>query len=121
MRRSIFSLGLICVANLFAAAAAAHAFLEHAIPPVGGTVSVPPKEIRLFFSEPIEPLFSTIALASAGGQPIETGPAAVAAADHTQLVLAVPLLAPGRYKVTWHVVSVDTHPSQGDFIFEIRP
>jgi methionine-rich copper-binding protein CopC len=120
MRRSIFSLGLICVANLFAAAAAAHAFLDHAIPPVGGTVSVPPKEIRLFFSEPIEPLFSTIALASAGGQPIETGPAAVAAADHRQFVLSLPVLTAGRYKVTWHVVSVDSHPTEGSFTFEIK-
>jgi copper resistance protein C len=121
MRRSILFLGAICAANLLNAAAAAHAFLDRAIPPVGGTVSVSPKEIRLFFSEAIEPLFSGIALASADGHPIKTGQAVVAAANHTQLVLPVPLLAPGRYKVTWHAVSVDTHPTEGDFIFEIRP
>ena len=121
MHRSILLLGAICAANLLNAAAAAHAFLDRAIPAVGGTVTVSPKEIRLFFSEAIEPLFSGIVLASAGGQPIKTGPAVVDAADHTQLVLTVPLLAPGRYKVTWYVVSIDTHPSQGDFIFEIRP
>jgi copper resistance protein C len=121
MRRSILVLGVLGTVYLTEAGASAHAFLDRAIPPVGGTVSVSPKEIRLFFSQAIEPLFSGITLASAGGRSIETGPAVVAAADHTQLVLAVPLLAPGRYKVTWHVVSVDTHPSQGDFIFEIRP
>jgi methionine-rich copper-binding protein CopC len=35
--------------------------------------------------------------------------------------LPVPALPSGRYKVTWHVVSVDTHPTQGDFTFEIKP
>jgi methionine-rich copper-binding protein CopC len=108
------------MATLFAAVAAAHAFLDHAIPPVGGTVSVPPKEIRLFFSEPIEPLFSAIALASAGGQPVKTGPAAVADEDPSQFVLPLPVLAAGRYKVTWHVVSVDSHRTEGSFAFEIK-
>jgi methionine-rich copper-binding protein CopC len=121
MRRAILFLGAICVANLVDAAAEAHAFLDRAIPPVGGTVSVSPAEIRLFFSEAIEPRFSVIALASAGGRSIETGPAVVDATDHTQLVLAVPLLTPGRYKVSWHIVSIDTHPTEGNFTFEIKP
>jgi copper resistance protein C len=120
MRRSILCLGPICMTNLFGAAAAAHAFLDHAIPPLGGTESVPPKEIRLFFSEPIEPLFSRIVVALAAGQSIKTGPAAVAIEDHSQLVLSLPVLAPGRYKVTWHVVSVDSHPTEGSFTFEIK-
>ena len=38
-----------------------------------------------------------------------------------QFVLPVPALPSGRYKVSWHVVSVDTHPTQGDFTFEIKP
>jgi methionine-rich copper-binding protein CopC len=84
MRRSILCLGPICMTNLFGAAAAAHAFLDHAIPPLGGTESVPPKEIRLFFSEPIEPLFSRIVVALAAGQSIKTGPAAVFIEDHSQ-------------------------------------
>jgi hypothetical protein len=84
-------------------------------------VSVPPNEVRLFFSEAIEPLFSRISLTAAGGQPIKTGAAVVDPTNHTQFVLPVPLLAPGRYKVTWHVVSVDTHPTEGDFTFEIKP
>nr|WP_280113455.1 copper resistance protein CopC [Methylobacterium nodulans] len=32
-----------------------------------------------------------------------------------------PRLPPGIYRVTWHVVSVDTHRTQGSFTFEIRP
>jgi len=50
-----------------------------------------------------------------------TGPAAVEPRDPMQYVLPVPPLPSGRYKVSWHVVSVDTHLTQGDFTFEIKP
>ena len=99
----------------------AHAFLDHAVPPVGGTVAASPPEIRLYFSEAIEPRFSGIELTSIDGRPVKTGPSTVDPRDQMQFVLPVPALPSGRYKVTWHVVSVDTHPTQGDFAFEIKP
>jgi hypothetical protein len=37
------------------------------------------------------------------------------------LVLPLPPLAPGRYRVRWHVVSVDTHRTEGEFGFEVTP
>jgi methionine-rich copper-binding protein CopC len=51
-----FALWLLAVitAGLSAAAARAHAFLDHAVPPVGGTVAASPPEIRLYFSEAID-------------------------------------------------------------------
>src|SRR5690348_8309655 len=103
------------------AAAGAHAFLSQAAPPVGSTISAAPREVRLTFSEGIEPTFSRIELATTDGQPIGTGPAMVDPRDNTQLVLALPPLAPGRYRIKWRVVSIDTHPTEGDYIFEIRP
>ena len=39
-------------------------------------------------------------------------------------VLIVPIgtaLAPGAYTVHWHAVSVDTHHTQGDFGFTVKP
>ena len=84
-------------------------------------MSVAPREIRLTFTEGIEPAFSRIELATAEGQPIGTGPATVDPRDNTQLVLPLPPLAPGRYRVKWRVVSMDTHPTEGDYMFEIRP
>ena len=55
----------------------AHAFLDHAVPPVGGTVAASPHEIRLYFSEAIEPRFSGIELTSIDGRPVKTGPSTV--------------------------------------------
>ena len=91
------------------------------MPPVGGTVPAAPREIRLTFSEAIEPAFSRIELATADGRPIGTAPVTVNPRDNTQLVLALPPLAPGRYRVKWRVVSIDTHATEGDYTFEIRP
>ena len=122
MRRIIAAVLAANIALIAAGPAAqAHAFLDHASPAVGSTVPTPPQQIRIFFTQGIEPAFSRIELATAQGQPIQTSPATVDPSDNMQLVLAVPRLAPGRYRVTWHVVSVDTHPTEGTFEFEIRP
>jgi methionine-rich copper-binding protein CopC len=115
-----FALWLFGVIAAGLSATAAHAFLDHAVPPVGATVAASPPEIRLFFSEAIEPRFSGIELTSIDGRPVKTGASTVDPRDQMQFVLPVPALPPGRYKVTWHVVSVDTHPTQGDFTFEIK-
>jgi methionine-rich copper-binding protein CopC len=98
-----------------------HAFLNQAVPPVGGTVPASPKEIRLTFSEAIEPSFSGIDLAAGDGRIIATGPAFVDPGNDKQLVLALPQLVPGRYRVRWHVVSVDTHRTEGEYSFAVEP
>ena len=103
------------------AAALSHAFLDAAAPLVGGTVAASPKEIRLSFTEAIEPRFSGIDLATGDGRTIATGQATVDPRDDKQLVLMVPPLTPGRYRVHWHVVSVDTHRTEGEYSFTVEP
>jgi copper resistance protein C len=122
MQRLFPYLAAMVLIGMSAVAAIAHAFLNQAVPPVGGSVAASPPEIRLYFSEAIEPRFSGIELTSLDGRPVKTGPSTVDPRDQMQFVLPVePALPSGRYKVTWHVVSVDTHPTQGDFTFEIKP
>ena len=121
MRNTVRRLQIASVLSLLGVSAGAHAFLSQAVPPVGGIVSVAPREVRLTFSETIEPAFSRIELTRADGQPIGTGPAIIDPRDNAQLVLPLPPLAPGRYRVKWRVVSIDTHPTEGDYTFEIRP
>jgi methionine-rich copper-binding protein CopC len=109
-------LGLIlAVLAMMTGEAAAHAMLERAEPAVGSTVRTAPTEIRLHFSERIEPALSAVELRDAKGRRVETG-ALRSEGDGTVLVvpLAAPL-APGRYKVIWRVLSVDTHVTHGDF------
>ena len=114
---------VFAAASLFAfaaTAAEAHAHLVSSTPAAGATVAAP-AEVRLKFSEGVEPRFSSIAVAGpAGAAPLA---AAVAdPADPTALI-AKPsaALAAGVYTVTWKAVSVDTHHSQGSFTFTVRP
>src|SRR5215213_6201386 len=104
MPNTVRRLLIASVLSLLGVSAWAHAFLIQAVPPVGGTISAAPREVRLTFSEGIEPAFSRIELATAAGQPIGTAPATVDPRDNTQLVLALPPLPPGRYRVRWRVV-----------------
>jgi methionine-rich copper-binding protein CopC len=109
------------IALVFASTAAfAHAQLERATPAVGGTVA-PPSEVRLEFSEGVEPRFSGVKLTAANGAAVTLGAATVEAGR--QNVLIVPIakpLSPGVYTVHWHAVSVDTHHTQGTFEFTVK-
>jgi copper resistance protein C len=106
---------------LAATAAYAHALLEKATPAVGGTVASA-TEIRLKFSEGVEPRFSGLTLTAADGSAVALGPAKVEAGDKATLIVPIAKpLPPGAYKVHWHAVSVDTHHTQGDFQFTVKP
>ena len=115
----IARLATVCLAlAAFAARVEAHAFLDHASPLVGSTVSAP-SEVRLWFTQDLEPKFSAAQLRASGGAVL--GSAHVDPADHKQLVIPVHGLTPGHYKVDWKVLSVDTHRTEGGFGFDIRP
>jgi copper resistance protein C len=105
-----------------ASAASAHALLQKAIPAVGGTVSASPTEIRLKFSEGVEPHFSGIALTTQAGAAVPLGKPSVDPADNSTFIAPITQpLKPGVYTVTWHAVSVDTHKTQGSFEFTLQP
>jgi len=99
----------------------AHAFLDHAEPPVGATVSVAPTEVKLSFTQELEPAFSTVKVLDAAGKRVDTADARVDGAHREVLRVSLLALGPGAYTVVWRVVSVDTHVTQGDFAFHVRP
>jgi len=108
----------LCCAG--AVRAQAHAFLDRASPAVGSTVHTPPTEVRIQFTEELEPAYSTAHVEDATGTTVSTG----AHVDTTEKsVLIVPLgpLTPGRYKVIWKVLSIDTHVTNGTFTFTVAP
>jgi copper resistance protein C len=110
------SLALLCGATT----AFAHAQLEKAIPAVGGTVASA-SEIRLEFSEGVEPKFSKVSVTGPAGS-VPLGAANTESGN--QAVLIVPISKPlsaGAYKVHWQAVSVDTHHTQGTFEFTVKP
>ena len=107
-------------AGLFAAAPAhAHAFLDHANPAVGSTLPAAQADIALWFTEHIEPAFSTATVTDAAGERVDRSDPHVAADNPAELQLGLKPLPPGTYTVHWHVVSVDTHTTEGTFTFDV--
>ena len=98
--------------------AAAHGFLERADPRVGNKVATPPQQVTLWFTEKLETAFSTITVTNAAGQRIDTGKARVSG---NQMSISVRPGGTGTYRVKWHVLSVDTHTTDGDFTFQVGP
>jgi hypothetical protein len=95
--------------------------LQHAIPPVGGTVAEAPGEVELTFSEGVEPMFCTLVVQDATGAREDSGALHLVAGNPRRLAVAVKPLVPGVYTVTWHATSVDTHRTEGTFHFTVGP
>ncbi len=117
-------LALLVLAAVMVASgpARAHALLQKTIPAVGAEVSPGPASLRLHFSEGIELAFSGVAIAMADGVAITPRSLTLDPADDATLVVSLSApLAPGQYEVAWHVVSVDTHKTQGHYGFAVKP
>jgi methionine-rich copper-binding protein CopC len=99
----------------------AHAFMDHAEPAVGSKVEQIPQNVRIWFTEAIEPGFSSIKVFDGTGKQIDKKDVHVSAKDKALLEVSLPLLTPGTYKVVWRVLSVDSHRTNGDFTFRFLP
>lgn len=97
-------------------AAQAHAFLDHAEPRVGNKIGSPPREVTLWFTQKLEPAFSSVTVTNGAGQRVDSGKARVSGNQ-----MSIPLRAggAGTYHVNWHVLSVDTHTTEGSFTFQV--
>jgi methionine-rich copper-binding protein CopC len=96
----------------------AHAYLDHASPPAGSTLSVAPSTVQMWFTEAIEPSFSGAEITDANGARVDNGKPQ---ASQTLMRIGLKKLAPGEYTVHWHVIAVDTHATEGDFTFTVKP
>ena len=116
MRRSsvfgIFPLLLL----LAAGEASAHAMLDRAEPRVGNKVATAPHEVKLWFTQKLEPAFSTITVTDPAGQRVDNGKTNV---NDSQMSVELRPGGAGTYHVKWHVLSVDSHTTDGSFTFQV--
>jgi copper resistance protein C len=116
MRRSSL-FGIILLPLLFATGeAAAHAFLDHAEPRVGNKVATAPHEVTLWFTQKLEPAFSSITVTNAAGERVDSGKTRVSG---TQMSVSLRSGGSGTFRVNWRVLSVDTHTTDGSYTFEV--
>lgn len=118
------TLPLIATAALALAAATpawAHALLRAAEPAVGSTVAHAPAELKLTFSETVEPAFTRVDVVDSHGARVDAGSLQLDPADAKRVLVPLKPLIPGVYTVRWHATATDTHRTQGSFRFTVAP
>ena len=119
MNRALLTSIFLSFGAVASTAASAHAILSTSSPRVGATISKSPSQIVLTFTEALEPAFSSVEVDGPGGAKIASG--APKLSGKTMIVPVTEPLAPGAYHVKWRVTAVDTHKTQGDFNFVVKP
>ena len=96
------------------------AFLDHAVPGVGLTVSGPVRELRLYFNLGVITAFSSVEVSSSTGARVPTSrPFGDPSDQQIVIVRFRHALPPGTYMVSWHVVSIYQRPTSGTFHFTV--
>ena len=118
IHRSFLALAFLLVS---VAMANAHAFLDRAEPKVGSSIKGSPTQVKVWFTQKLMAPFSQLQVFDASGHEVDKHDKKVDPSDQALLIVSVPPLKPGKYKVVWRAASVDTHVTNGDFEFEITP
>jgi copper resistance protein C len=114
--RMIIAVASALLILVAAEAAWAHAFLDHAEPRVGSSVPTAPRQLSLWFTQNLEPSFTTVEVQNSAGARVDQGKPRIAA---NVMHVGLKPLPPGTYKVLWHALSVDTHTTEGSFSFRV--
>lgn len=101
-------------AGAFPHAASAHAFLIRSVPEVGSRLEQAPKMMTLHFSEPFVSGSQRIEVRRANGHSVNL-PRSHGAG--TVIDQPLPANVRGIFIVSWRVVSIDGHVSEGEFAF----
>jgi methionine-rich copper-binding protein CopC len=105
---------------LTAGVAAGHAVLQRAEPRVESRLKRAPEEVKLYFTERLEPAYSSLQVFNERGEQVDRGDSRVDRADPALLRATLPALPPGTYKVQWRVLSIDADVTEGAFTFRIE-
>jgi copper resistance protein C len=120
IKRSAIVAGALAAVSVASAAFAQAQFVK-AIPAAGSQVGSL-TEVQLEFNESVDPRFSGLTLTAPHGVNVELGEPEIESGDPRVLVVPITnVLEPGDYTVHWRVVSFDTHWSQGEFNFTVKP
>ena len=104
-----------------ARAAMAHVRLDRAEPKVGSTVACSPNEIKVYFDGEVAPALCCVQVFDSNGNQVDKKDTHLGPKDDTCVIVSVPTLAAGTYKVVWCACCVDDHKTRGNFKFDVTP
>jgi methionine-rich copper-binding protein CopC len=102
------------------AAALGHAVLVKSVPAQRAALVEPPPRVELWFNERLEPAYSKALVTNEAGAQVDLRDVAVSAEDPRRLAVSLPVLVPGRYTVSFRVLSVDGHVVESKLTFTVK-
>ncbi|MHB8596274.1 MAG: copper resistance protein CopC [Ktedonobacteraceae bacterium] len=111
----------VCFILAFPGTSEAHAILFQSDPAANAVLIVPPDQVRLWFSESLNPAFSTVAVVNEANQRIDNHDAQISPDNTSEMdVTLPPNLSPGVYVVVWRSdANDDGHILTSSFEFTI--
>jgi len=119
LKRSWLVIAVVLAALTATPAAFAHAILQESNPGSNSVVRTSPKTVSLRFNEAVETAFGSIRVYDCGGGRVDSGTISRPTKDSVAVAIERKL-AQGTYTVTWRVISADSHPVAGAFVFNVK-
>jgi copper transport protein len=116
--RRAFAIALALPA-LLPGSALAHAELVSTSPERGARLDRSPERVTFRFNEPVEASFGAVRVHDAGGERVDTGQLERPGGDEEAVSTQLEDLPDGTYTATYRVVSADSHPVAGGFVFTV--
>ncbi len=115
---------LCTIAILITAAATttafAHAKLQKSEPENGSIVTVAPAAVKLHYNEPVEAAMSSVKFSGSGDAAFKAGKPTLAEGDDKTLVVPIPKLPAGDYRIEWSTMGHDGHHTKGELRFTVK-
>ena len=105
---------------LAAGQALAHPSVVASTPNDGEAVLTAPRNMRIVFNEPIESHFTSVKVVDSSGKVFGPGQTRTDSSDPKAIVVDLPALASGAYKVQWSAAGRDGHRIKGELTFSVK-
>ena len=121
LRRILVGLAAVVVLLVVTSGvASAHAQLESTSPSIGSVLLTSPSQVVLHFGEPVEIDFGSLRVIGPRGNRVDDGGTHHPPGDTHSVAISVQSNLPdGTYVVAWRVISADSHPVHGAFVFSV--
>lgn len=101
-------------------AAEAHANITRSDPPGNAVLQTSPRQVQVWFDEPIEPALGHLEVFDSGGRRVDNLDTRFVDDGGPSLIVTLPALPNGTYVVSWRVLSTgDAHSVGGAFAFAV--
>ncbi|HLP81931.1 MAG TPA: copper resistance CopC family protein, partial [Nitrosomonas sp.] len=88
--------------------------------PRRASLSMPPKQIQLWFNEKIEASYASVTVVDKDKKAVTENNPEIVAEDPKSVVLNLPEIDSGRYTVQYRVMSVDGHVIESSYDFNVK-